>query len=218
MQSAPVTVTPDDTLAHALQLTRRHRIRHLPVVLPSGGLTGILSDRDIRLAMPSPLTVPDAERAEFLDRTAVAAVMTREVISVPPTETIEDAAKTLQRHHIGALPVVDADGSLRGLLTETDILRALVQILGGIERSSRIEVALPDRPGELARAIRVIGEELGINIVSMVVPALGGQPGKTAILHLGTIDPREAIRALEAAGFEVGWPALDADLRAGRPE
>jgi acetoin utilization protein AcuB len=218
MQPEPVTVAPGDSLAHALQLTRRHRVRHLPVVLPTGGLTGILSDRDIRLAMPSPLTAPDEERARFLEGTAVATVMTREVITVPSTETIEDAANLLCRHQIGALPVVDADGRLRGLLSETDILQALVQILGGIERSSRIEVALSDEPGSLARAIRIVGEDLRVNIVSMVVPSLGGQGRKTAVLHLQTIDPREVIGALEAAGFEVGWPALDADLRARQPE
>jgi acetoin utilization protein AcuB len=114
--------------------------------------------------------------------------------------------------------VVDADDRLRGLLTETDILHALVNILGGIERSSRIEVALPDEPGELARAIRIVGEELRLNIVSMVVPASGGQRRKTAILRLQTIDPRDVIEALEAAGFDVGWPALDADLREHQPE
>lgn len=218
MHPDPVTVTPDDTLARALELTRAHRIRHLPVVLPTGALTGILSDRDIRLALPSPLSGREAERAEFLERTPVAAVMTREVVTVSPRETIEDAAKTLYRHRIGSLPVVSAAGELEGILTETDILHAFVQILGGIERSSRLEVALADRPGELSRAMRIIGEELEVNIVSLVVPSLAAQKRKTAILHLATIDPREVIGALERAGFEVGWPALDADLRADRAE
>jgi acetoin utilization protein AcuB len=214
MHRDPITVTPDDTLAHALRLTRRERIRHLPVVLPTGGIVGMLSDRDIRLAMPSPLTVTDEERTGFLDKTPVAAVMTREVITVAPTETIEEAARVLYRHRIGSVPVVDAGGTLRGILTETDILHAFVQILGGSEPASRIEIALPDRPGELARVIRLIGEELRLNIVSIVVPSLAAQERKTAIVHLGTIDPREAVEALEAAGYEVGWPSLDADLRA----
>lgn len=218
MHREPITVGPDATLAHALQLTRAHRIRHLPVVLPSREITGIVSDRDIRLAMPSPLTVPDAERADFLERTSVAAVMTREVITASPHDTIEDAAKMLFRHRIGSLPVVDAHGLLQGILTETDILHAFVQILGGSQPASRIEVALADRPGELSRAVHVIGNELGLNIVSVVVPSLPGQIRKTAILHLATIDPRVAIEALEGAGFQVGWPSLDWDLRAPTDE
>ena len=213
MRRDPVTVTPDQTLAEVLRLTRQHRIRHIPVVLPSRDLAGILSDRDIRLAMPSPLTVPDQERTEFLERTPVAAVMTREVITASPVETIEDAAKRLHSHRIGSLPVVSAAGELLGILTETDILHAFVQILGGAEPSSRIEIALPDEPGVLVGALRIVGDEQGTNIVSMVVPSLVAQARKTAILHLATIDPREVVRALEEAGYEVGWPSLDWDLR-----
>lgn len=213
MTARPITVTPDDTLAHSLQLTRDHRVRHLPVVLTTGELTGMVSDRDIRLAMPSPLAVPDADRVDFLERTPVAALMTREVITVLPEDTIEDAAKLLYKHRIGALPVVDSGGRLKGILSETDILHAFVQILGGSEPASRLEVALPDRPGELARAIRVISDELRLNIVSLVVPSLRAQEQKTAIVHLATIDPREAVRGLEAAGYRVGWPSLERDLR-----
>jgi acetoin utilization protein AcuB len=85
--------------------------------------------------------------------------------------------------------------------------------LGVAEPSSRIEVGLTDRPGELGRALATIGEESGVNIVSVIVPSLVRDERKTAILHLATIDPREAIRALEAAGYQVGWPSLGRDLR-----
>jgi len=213
MKRDPHTVTPDDTLASALQLTREHRIRHLPVVLSTGGLTGIVSDRDIRLAMPSPLAVADAERADFLSRTSVAEVMTRGVITISPHDTIEDAAKLLYQHRIGALPVVSTDGQLQGILSETDILHAFVLILGGSKPSSRIEIGLRDEPGELARAIRIIGDDLRINIVSIVVPSLPEQTRRVAIVHLATIDPREVVAALEASGHEVGWPSLENDLR-----
>lgn len=214
MHREPITVTPDDTLARALQLTRTHRIRHLPVVLEQREVTGILSDRDIRLAMPSPLYVPDAERADFLERTPIAAVMSRDVITVTGVQSVEDAAKLLFQHRIGALPVVDAQNRLEGILSETDILHAFVEILGGTGPSSRLEVALSDRPGELARAIRVLGEELRLNIVSLVAHSLAGSADKVVIVHLATIDPREAVHALEAQGFRVGWPSLEGDLRA----
>jgi acetoin utilization protein AcuB len=213
MTRDPITVRPDDTLAHALRLTRTHRIRHLPVVGGDDRLAGILSDRDIRLAMPSPLTVADADRADFLERTPVAAVMARDVISVHPRDTIEEAAKQLYRHRIGSLPVVSDDGELFGIITETDIIHAFVEIVGATEPSSRLEVALSDRPGELASALRIVGEEHRINLVSMVMPASRGRKRKYAILHLNTINPREAVEALERAGFEVGWPSLDHDVR-----
>jgi acetoin utilization protein AcuB len=213
-----ITVTPDDTLATALKLTRQHRIRHLPVVLSSGEICGILSDRDIRLAMPSPLTTPDAERADYLDRTAIGGLMTRRVISIGETETIEDAAKLLFNHRIGSLPVVGADNRLKGIVTETDILHAFVRILGVAEPSSRIEVRMEDRPGEFAKALTLLSEKTGVNVVSAVAPSLRQGDRKTAILHLATIDPREAIDALEGAGYEVGWPSLERDLRKLDPE
>lgn len=212
MTRDPITVTPDDTLARALELTRANRIRHLPVV--SGKrVTGILSDRDIRLAMPSPLTEVDWARADYLERTPVAAVMTREVITVGADTLIEDAAKLLYTHRIGSLPVVDAGGRLEAILTETDILHAFVQLLGGMESSSRLEVALADRPGQLSQALRIVGEDMSLNIVSLVVPSRRAQERRSAIIHVGTIDPREALEALQAAGFTVGWPSLGAAAR-----
>lgn len=218
MRPRPITVTPDDTLADAMRLTREHRIRHLPVVLPTGELAGILSDRDIRLAMPSPLTVSDDERARFLERTPIGAVMTREVITASPLETIEDAARTLHRHRISSLPIVNARGDLQGILTETDILHAFVRLLGGTQACSRIEVVLADRPGELARAIQIVSEQLGLNIVSLLVPSAAPGEPRAAIINLATIDPREALSALQEAGYEVGWPALENDLRAPVPQ
>jgi acetoin utilization protein AcuB len=212
MQSEVFTVTPDDTLATALALTRRHRVRHLPVVLATGVLAGILSDRDIRLAMPSPLTTPDAERTEFLERTAIAGIMTRQVITIGATETVEDAAKLLVGHRIGSLPVVDSEQKLQGIITETDVLHAFVRLLGVVSPSSRLELALEDRPGELGRALSTLGTESRINIVSVVVPPFLQEGRKRAVIHLETIDPREAIDALEGAGFVVGWPSLDRDV------
>jgi acetoin utilization protein AcuB len=214
MSTDVVSVTPEDSLAHALRLTREHHIRHLPVVR-NGALEGILSDRDIRTAMPSAVTVADAERAAFLERTPVGEVMTRDVITAGPLDTIEDAARELCRHRIGALPVVDAHGRLLGIVTETDALRAFAEVLSAGGPSSRLEISLPDRPGELARALRVISDDLRLNITSLMVMPRAERGRKIAIVHVATIDPREAIDALERAGAVVGWPSLEADLRGG---
>jgi len=138
MTREPVSVSPDHTLARALRTAREHRVRHLPVIA-GGELVGILSDRDIRLATPSPYTADGMDRDDFLDRTSVAEVMTREVITVGAADTVEDAAKALVRHRIGALPVVDAGNHLLGILTETDILHAFVEMLGGSGASTRLE-------------------------------------------------------------------------------
>ena len=209
MQRRVVSVGPDDTLAEALRLTREHRIRHLPVVLANGDVAGILSDRDIRLAMPSPLTTEEAERVEVLAGTPIGAVMVRDVITIGPDEAIEDAAKLLYRYRIGALPVLDGSARLVGMLTETDVLHAFVVVLGVSEPSTRMELELLDRPGELGRALSVIGDRAGVNIVSVLVTSRPEGGKRRAVLHLATIDPRETIRELSAAGFKVGWPTFE---------
>jgi acetoin utilization protein AcuB len=216
MTAEPVSVTPEVALADALRLAREHRVRHLPVVR-DGAVVGIVSDRDLRTAMPSPLEPHDAARAEAVRRTPVAEVMTADVVTAGPFDTVEDAARLLCRHRIGALPVVDAHGRLLGMITETDVLTAFAEVLSAGGPSSRLEVSIPDRPGELARLLRVLGDELGLNVTSLMVLPRGEGGRKTAIVHVATIDPREAIAALEAAGATVGWPSLEADLRQGMP-
>ena len=216
MTADPVSVAPDDTLADALRLTREHRVRHLPVVR-DGVLAGIVSDRDLRSAMPSPLEVEDAARAARVAGTPVSGIMTAEVITAGPHDSVEDAAKLLCRHRIGALPVVDAHGRLLGMITETDVLAAFAEVLSAGGASSRLELSLSDRPGELASVLRILSEQLHLNITGLMVLPKPEGGRKTVIVHVATIDPREAIAALERAGAIVGWPSLEADLRKGMP-
>jgi len=210
MTPDPISIAPDAPLGEALRLTRAHHVRHLPVV--SGGeLVGIVSDRDLRLALPSSLEGGDDAAGES---TRVAEVMTRGVITVGPGDTLEDAAGRMRRHRVGALPVVDAAGALLGIISETDLIHAFVEVFTASGPSSRLEIALADRPGELARAVRVIGEELRLNINSIMVQRPDDPGGRrTAVVHVATIDPREVIAALERIGYAVGWPTLENDPR-----
>ncbi|HEU0013355.1 MAG TPA: CBS and ACT domain-containing protein [Longimicrobium sp.] len=213
MTRNPVSASPDLPLAEALRLAREHRVRHLPVVA-GGEVVGIVSDRDLRLALPSPLSTGGGDAAE-VERAPVSRVMTREVVTIGPYDAVEDAAKLMHRHRIGALPVVDARGALLGMLSESDVLAAFAEMLGPPGASSRLEIELPDRPGELARAMGIIGADLGLNVCSLLVPP--GRGRRVVIVHVATIDPREVIGALEAAGYRVGWPSLEMDLRTGAP-
>ena len=212
MTRDPVRVAADASIADALRLVRQHRVRHLPV-LEDGTLVGIVSDRDLRLAMPSPLGMETPEFVALVEGTRVDAIMARDVITTGPTDTLEDAAVRMTRSRVGALPVVDAEGALVGLISETDVLRAFVEVFTASGPASRLEVALDDRPGELARAVRVIGEECRLNIASIMVGRASPGARRTAVVHVATIDPREVIATLERNGIEVGWPSLEADLR-----
>lgn len=127
MQSSPVTVTPETSVSEARQLMERRRIRHLPVVEQSGRLVGIVTDRDIRLNLPSPATSLSVWEINYLlAKLTVGEVMTRRVITIETGRSVEEAARLMLEHRIGSLPVMEG-GRLVGIVTETDLLRAWVR-------------------------------------------------------------------------------------------
>ncbi len=127
MTGALITVPPDTPVLDARHLMVQRRIRHLLVTSESGELLGIVTDRDIRLNLPSQATSLSVwELNHLLTRLTVGKVMTQSVITVGPDREARDAAQLMLDHTIGALPVVDG-GRLVGIVTETDLLRAFVR-------------------------------------------------------------------------------------------
>lgn len=204
-----LTASPSTTLGEALRMTREHNIRHLPVV-DNDKLLGIVTDRDLRLAAP-PVWASETDYAELRDmfeKKTVADVMTSTtIISTTEDTPIEEAARLLYEHRIGCVPVMRGE-ALVGILTETDVLRSFVELFGQDDGSSRIEVAMPNRTGELSRIVRAIGVDFKLNITGMVVPPIAGGQA-IAILHVLTPDPAEIVEYLRKIGYRVGSPALD---------
>jgi acetoin utilization protein AcuB len=201
------TVSPETTLADALAVSRAHRIRHLPVVV-GDRLVGLVTDRDLRLAMP-PIWADHQEDLQIALRTrTVGELMTSRIITSSPDLPIEEAGKLLYENRIGCLPILDGD-RLVGILTETDLLRAFVELFGTAQPSSRIEVRMSNKPGELARVVRLIGIEHRINITGLVMPPVEASQDSVAIMHLQTLHPRPVVEALTKLGYQVGWPSLD---------
>ena len=215
MTSHVHTAAPETTLAEALAITRQYRIRHLPV-LQEGRLVGLLSDRDLRLAIPPAWAVDHAELLAALHEKRVGNVMVTKLVTASSDMPMEQAAKLLYTHRIGCLPVLE-DGVLIGILTETDLLRAFTELFGAHTPSVRVEVQMPNRPGELARVVRLIGIENRVNITGMVVPPLRGGAEALAIIHLQTQDPTSIVYALRKVGYRVGSPSLETDPTADIP-
>jgi acetoin utilization protein AcuB len=208
MTARVITAAPDTTLADALALTRTHRIRHIPIC-DDDRLVGLVSDRDLRLAMPPVWADQHDELRALLHRKTVGDVMVTDIISVTPDTLVEEAAKLLYTHRIGCLPVLE-DDRLAGILTETDLLRAFVDLFGAHEDTTRLEVRMPNKPGELARVVRIVGIENRTNITGLVVPPLSGSDS-VAIMHIQTREAEPIVEALRKLGYAVGVPSLELD-------
>ena len=127
MSTAPLTVAPHVSVHQAHTLMQQRQIRHLPV-LEEGRLVGMVSDRDIRLVLPSPATsLAVWEVRHLLAKLTVGEIMTRFVVAVTPDTSAAEAVRRLLRHKIGALPVLD-NRQVLGILTRTDVLRAFLRL------------------------------------------------------------------------------------------
>jgi acetoin utilization protein AcuB len=127
MTGALITIRPETPVLDARHLLVERRIRHLLVTSESGELLGIVTDRDIRLNLPSQATSLSVwEINHLLTKLTVGKVMSQAVITVGPDREARDTAQLMLDHKIGAVPVVDT-GRLVGIVTETDLLRAFVK-------------------------------------------------------------------------------------------
>jgi acetoin utilization protein AcuB len=199
MTKTLVTLSPEASVAEALALCRERRIRHIPV-LKEERLVGIVSDRDLRDASP---TLGDPERTRALQGIRVGEVMTQEVITVDPQDFIENAAQEMYELKIESLPVV-AEEELLGIVTSSDMMRALVTLAGLPEPGIRIEVQVPDRSGILAEVVSKI-RDLEVDIVSVLSHPDRRSGNRTMVFQLATTDPSKVIQSLKIAGYEVSW-------------
>ncbi len=193
MSTDLVTVNPTEAARRAYELMRDRRIRHLPVVA-DGRLVGVLSDRDLRPILLSP----------GLAGARVGELMSENLTTISPDALVEDAASLLVVRKIGCLPVVDGD-RLVGIVTETDLLAVLVELLGLLSQSTRVDVAVPGGPDTYQKVVDVIRRESG-RIMS--VGAVPGKGGETVFsVRLEPCDTRPLVAALTRAGFQVLSPA-----------
>ncbi len=174
MTRQPVTANPEMPVADALALMRERKIRRLPVIDHAGHLVGIVSDRDLLQASPSPATSLSVwEITYLLSRITVKSVMTTNVITVTPDEPLEDAARIMADSKIGGLPVVE-NGALVGIITETDLFKVFLGLLGARTKGIRATVSLQDKPGQLANVTRAIADRGGLIVAIAELPETTG--------------------------------------------
>jgi acetoin utilization protein AcuB len=204
MSRNPITVTADTPIDEALQLMRTSKVRRLPVVDKKDRhkLVGIVSEKDLLYASPSPATSLSIYEIHYLvSKIKVADVMTKEVITVGEYTPLEEAARIMVDHKIGGLPVV-RDGALVGIITETDLFKIFLELLGAKEEGVRIAMLVPEQSGILATITREIAD-MGGNIISLGT-FLGEDPANRLItVKVAGVEEKKLVASMEALGMEI---------------
>lgn len=203
MSSPPVTITPDTPFQDALKLMRERRFRRLPVVDRKEKLVGIVSERDLLYASPSPATSLSVWELNYLlSKLKVEEIMTRNVITTTPDTPIEDAARLIVDNKIGGLPVVDEKNRVVGVITETDIFRTFVEMFGGGQSGLRLTLEVPEKKGVLAELSKAIFDLNG-NIMS-IGSFYGDEPGeRELVVKVQGVSKDQLVDTLEALGDHV---------------
>ena len=189
MTRNPVTITEDTSIDDALHLMRERKVRRFPILDKAGHLVGIVSDKDLLHAAPSPAsTLSVYEMHYLLAKLTVKKVMSSPVITISPDVPLEDAARIMADNKIGGLPVLDGD-KLVGIITETDIFKILLELMGGRTSGLRVTVSLPDRRGNLAKLTQALADR-GANIISLVT--YGGTTADDSLITIKVNGVEEA--------------------------
>lgn len=202
-----ITILPETAVFEAQEKMSQHRIRHLPVVTPDGRLIGIVTDRDIRSALPYSLIkdpTSDVE-ADKIRELQAKEIMTAEPKTISPHNTIQDALLLIQELRVGALPVVDSDGQLKGIISVRDLLRAFINVLGIGEPGTLLCILIDEKVGQLKRIVDAITEE-GISFGSVLVARYFEEDKRAVFPYLLTQNVVRIKRKLKDMGFTLLEP------------
>ena len=204
MVSPAVTVAPDMPFQDALKLMQDNKLRRLPVVDKQGKLIGIVVERDLLYASPSPATTLSVwELTYILSKIKVEELMTKKVITTTADTPIEDAASLMVEKGVGGLPVVDDENKPIGMISDRNIFTTLVELLSGGQAGLRLTLEVPNAKGVLARLSNAIFELDG-NIASVgTFPIPEKSDWSGLVLKVEGISRNQLINTLEELGDHV---------------
>jgi acetoin utilization protein AcuB len=202
MTAHPITIDSDTSVTDAINFMRHNRVRRLPVLDKRGRLVGIVAEKDLLYASPSPATSLSVyEIGYLLSKLKVSEIMVREVITVCPDCPLEEAARIMVDHKIGGLPVVEGD-KLVGLITETDLFKVFLEMFGAREQGWRASIAVPNQPGELAKVSGEIAQ-LGGDIVALGTYYGPDNTQSRIVLKVRGLAKEDLLGAFDKAGAQV---------------
>jgi acetoin utilization protein AcuB len=203
MSSPVITAKEDTSFQDALKLMHEKGIRRLPVLNKQGKLVGIVSESDLLHAAPSSATTLSMwEMHYLLAKLQIKEIMTKEVITTTPDAPIEDAARLMVSHRIGGLPVVNGQGDVVGVITETDIFGTFVEMLTGGHSGVRLTLEVPEKKGILSMLASTIFE-LGGSIES-VGTFYGEAAGmRQLVIKVRDVSKEQLVKTIESLGDHV---------------
>ena len=201
MAKNPITISAEARVDDAMAMMKRSKVRRLPVV-EEGRLVGFLTRQDLAAVAPSPATtLSKYEISALLGKILVKDVMSTNIVSIKSDATIEEAALLMAQNKIGSLPVVSEVGAVVGIITDTDVFRTFVDIMGLAEGKTRITLNVDDKVGVIEGIAGIFAAE-GLNIDSLVTCNKGN--GKYEILIRGDFPDVEGVNEkLKQHGYDV---------------
>jgi acetoin utilization protein AcuB len=167
MSRPVITVSPDDSVNEVRAMFRSEHIRRAPVI-KKGKLVGVISETDLINASPSKATSLSVWETNYLvSKITVGHVMTKKVITVDVDTPIEEAARIMADNKIGGMPVLNK-GRVAGMITETDLFKVLLELMGARQKATRVTALVKDKPGVLADITKAIAASGG-NFISFGV-------------------------------------------------
>jgi acetoin utilization protein AcuB len=202
MKTNVVTLYPTDSIADAIRLMDTHNIRHIPIINDENHLVGLVTISRLKEVTPS--TFRTNENPEDLKK-PVETIMERNVITGHPLDFVEEVAAVFYEHKISAIPIIK-DQKLVGILTETDLLRTMIELTGAHQPGSQIEIRVPNISGILSDIVGIIRNRHA-NILSVLVyPDKQDEHYKILVIRVQMMDPTGLIQELKEAGHQVLWP------------
>lgn len=202
MTSGPVVITQDVSVDKALRLMHGENIRRLPVVNKEGKLVGIVSELDLLKVSPSPATTLSIYEIPYLlSKIKMQDVMTKNVLTVTENTTLEEAACIMADNKIGGLPVMRGDEPV-GIITETDLFKVFLEMMGARDEGVRLSLLVPDEKGTLAKITGAIAG-MGGNILALGTIISEDSTTYLLTLRVADVPQEELVAAMEEMGLEV---------------
>lgn len=202
MTPNPYTIAPEASITEVVELMRQRNLKRIPVVNDDNVPVGIITDSDLQKVSPTKATALNVYEINYLlSKITVKDAMSKNLISIAPGEILEEAAVRMRANHVGTLLVIGDDGKLAGIITESDIFEAFIDLLGARDIGTRFSLLLPNKPGVLADTSEIVNS-FGVNINHLAVYSADNDMSHV-IMRVNALDTEALEKTLAERGYKI---------------